>query len=217
MNQDVPLAGCVSDRHRTGLGRPQTDHGRRAGLRCFGLTKVVPPFDAVTSPSLLGEVGESFTLRGAFDSAKPEVVQAKVTEVAAKVKTSDASHPLADPATLVMLEIHYDGKPIPLEFRNGKAFVTEPQEGQKVMLILRRTEHAKGRLGVVVKVNGENTLNRQRLRDIDCRKWVLDPGATQSVEDCVPTQRVGTSRKGPTPKNRGVHAAPLRNHGQWAA
>lgn len=142
------------------------------------LTKVVPPFDAVTSPSLLGEVGESFTLRGAFDSAKPEIVQAKVTEVAAKVKSSDASHPLADPATPVVLEIHYDGKPVPLEFRNGKAFVAEPREGQKVMLILRRTEHAKGRLGVVVKVNGENTLNRQRLRDIDCRKWILDPGAT---------------------------------------
>ncbi len=142
------------------------------------LTKVVPPFDAVTTPSMLGEVGESFTLRGAFDSAKPEIVQAKVIEVAAKVKTSDASHPLADPATPVMLEIHYDGKPVPLEFRNGKAFVAEPQQGQKVMLVLRRTEHAKGRLGVVVKVNGENTLNRQRLRDIDCRKWVLDPGAT---------------------------------------
>lgn len=29
-----------------------------------------------------------------------------------------------------------------------------------------------------MKVNGENTLNRQRLRDIDCRKWIFDPGAT---------------------------------------
>jgi len=141
------------------------------------LTKLIPPFDAPVTSGLLGEAGESYTLRGAFDSAKPEIVQEKVTEVSAKVKSTETTHPVADPAKPVALEVQYDGKPIPIEFRDGKAFIPEPKEGQRVVLILKRTEHARGRLGVVVKVNGENTLGRQRQRDLDCRKWILDPGA----------------------------------------
>lgn len=141
------------------------------------LTKVIPPFDAAVTPSMLGEAGESYVLRGAFDSAKPELVQEKVAEVSAKVKTKEATHPVADPAKPVVLEIQYNGKPIPIEFRDGKAYVPEPMEGQKVALILKRTEHARGRLGVVVKVNGENTLSRQKVRDLDCRKWILDNGS----------------------------------------
>lgn len=139
------------------------------------LTKIISPFDARTTPAMLGEGGESYTLRGAFDSAKLELVQATVAAAAAKVKTAEAVHPLADPASPVLLEVIYDGKPAPIEFREGKAFVKEPQEGQKVTLLLKRTSHAKGRLGVVVKVNGESTLERQRLRDVECRKWILEP------------------------------------------
>jgi hypothetical protein len=43
--------------------------------------------------------------------------------------------------------------------------------------VLRRPEAArKERLGVVLKVNGENTLFRQRREDLLCTKWILEPG-----------------------------------------
>jgi hypothetical protein len=45
-----------------------------------------------------------------------------------------------------------------------------------VSFVLRRKSTGKERLGVVLKVNGENTLHRQRQRDIDCTRWILDPG-----------------------------------------
>src|SRR5262249_11705185 len=96
------------------------------------LTKIGTPFEALTTPAMLGAHGESLTLRGAFDSAKPEIVQAKVADAAAKIKTKEAIHPLADPASPIALEVTYDGKTAPLEFRDGKAFVPEPHEGQKV-------------------------------------------------------------------------------------
>ena len=186
-DSEYPLAWGDStvkpDAFLTGIAQISTDLKKiTVGILIFdgsgeALEKVVPPFDAAVTPALLGEVGESYVLRGAFDSAKPEIVQTKVTEVSAKVKSNEATHPLADPAKPVVLEVQYDGKTVPLEFRNGKAFIAEPQQGQKVVIVLKRTEHARGRLGVVVKVNGENTLGRQRLRDIDCRKWILEPAA----------------------------------------
>lgn len=184
---DYPLswgdATVRPDAFLTGVAQISTDLKQiTVGILIFdksgaGLTKLVAPFDAPVTPGLLGEAGESYTLRGAFDSAKPQLIQEKVTEVSAKVKSNEATHPVADPAKPVALEIQYDGRPIPIEFRDGKAFIPEPMEGQRVVLILKRTEHARGRLGVVLKVNGENTLSRQKLRDLDCRKWILDPGA----------------------------------------
>jgi hypothetical protein len=75
----------------------------------------------------------------------------------------------------VALEVHYDGRAVPLEVRQGKAFVPEPREGQTVELVLKRDD-SKERYGVVLKVNGENTLRKQRLPDLSCLRWILDPG-----------------------------------------
>lgn len=184
---DYPLAWgdeqVKPDAFLTGVAQISTDLRKiTIGILVFDssggpLAKVVTPFEAVTTPAMLGEAGESYSVRGAFDSARPEMIQAAVAEAAARVKSEGSTHPLADQTTPVSLEIKYDDKVIPLEFKNGKAFVAEPQQGQKVTLVLKRTEHATGRLAVVVKVNGENTLERQRLRDVECRKWVLEPGA----------------------------------------
>jgi hypothetical protein len=71
--------------------------------------------------------------------------------------------------------VRYNGKKVPLELKNGKAFVPEPQEGQTVELGLKQ-DGSKNRYGVVLKVNGENTLEKERLPDLTCHKWVLDPG-----------------------------------------
>jgi len=90
-------------------------------------------------------------------------------------------HPLSPNNTQapVRLEIRYDGKPQTIEFRGGEAFVPEPREGQKVTLVVRRSGTARPRLGVVLKVNGENTLQRETLPDAQCRMWILEPHLTE--------------------------------------
>jgi hypothetical protein len=65
--------------------------------------------------------------------------------------------------------------PVPLEFKDGRALVPEPAEGQGIVLRLERDKSDR-RYGVVVRVNGENTLFGERLAPVDCTKWVLEKG-----------------------------------------
>ncbi len=60
------------------------------------------------------------------------------------------------------LTVLYDNQPQKIEFRGGAAFLPEPREGQKVALVVRRKGPTKPRLGIVLKVNGENTLYQER-------------------------------------------------------
>jgi hypothetical protein len=70
--------------------------------------------------------------------------------------------------------VAYDGKEVPIEFRGGRAFVAEPREGQKVTITVRKRNIGDGRrIGVVLKVNGENTAMRERGPDLHCYKWIL--------------------------------------------
>ena len=136
-------------------------------------------FQVANAGDRLSEMGESFVLRGAFDDGNPEVVQAKkqekVFQQAVHVREEQAKHPVQEPDCPVTLDVLYDGNKIPLEFKNGKAHIAEPREGQTVEFGLSR-DQTKNRYGVVLKVNGENTLDKQRLPDVSCRKWILDPG-----------------------------------------
>lgn len=154
------------------------------------LTPLGTDFQAANEAGKLSEMGESFIIRGAFDDAS--VVQAtpsadrrspaplsrqetQVLATAAAVHSGSNAHPLADPAAPVKLEVRYDNRPVAVEMRDGQAFVAEPREGQKVGFVLRR-DSSKERYGLVLKVNGENTHCRERLPDLSCLKWILDPG-----------------------------------------
>lgn len=151
-------------------------------------------FDAKPDLEDLLESGESFTVRGVFDQGSLEMTQDerkdKATEEAVKatvlVKSETASqtkavasklHPLS-PSNLdspVSLEIRYQGVPQTIEFREGAAFVKEPAENQKVSFIVRRKGQGSPRLGIVLKVNGENTLYRQKSPDAQCSPWIFEP------------------------------------------
>jgi hypothetical protein len=148
--------------------------------------QIVAEFKARLTTNDLAEMGISFTTRGGFNngqfnlSNEDENKQAnkEAALVALAVKTKQARHPLDDPASPVVLTIQYDGQPVTVEFRGGGgAFVPEPNEGQRVSLVIgRRNPEDKTRYAVVLKVNGENTLYRQRKKDLDCNAWVLEPG-----------------------------------------
>jgi hypothetical protein len=133
-------------------------------------------FTATNGPETLVASGESFLTRGAFDNGNIE--PQKVVQQAAKIRAKEEPYPLAaEAAAPIALEVRYDGQPTALQINNGKGFVSEPQEGQKVTFVLARKGDSTVKLGVVLKVNGENTLGKQRLSDAQCRKWILDPGA----------------------------------------
>ena len=134
---------------------------------------------AANDPRKLSEMGESFS-RGAFDDGnldpKDDKDRAKqeqtVIEKAAQVKTETAKNPAEDTAAPIKLDVQYDGKPVAVEVKDGKAFLPEANDGQKVTLILKRNTPT-GNFACVLKVNGENTLFRQKLPDLQCRKWLL--------------------------------------------
>ena len=146
-------------------------------------------FSAQLDAQSLSESGQSFTLRGIFDhgktstsfkAAQKEKQEAVRTQVT-KVIRQKANFPLFDAASPMRLEIQYDGQNVPIEIRDGEAFVREPREGQNVELVLIRNSSTKGRLGVVLKVNGENTLYRSTVRDFDGPKWIFSPHHKKSI------------------------------------
>lgn len=158
------------------------------------MAKVVT-FDIKPDLEDLLEVGESFTVRGVFDRAKiintteadrkdqatTEAIQTSLAikkETAASFKPTNSAQHTLSPGNLdapIELDVRFDGQSMPLEFREGAAFLQEPKERQKVTLVVRRKKDQTSRLGVVVKVNGENTVYRQKLEDSQCAPWVMDP------------------------------------------
>jgi hypothetical protein len=138
----------------------------------------VAKFSAASDPRSLGEAGDSFLLRGGSDDGQVTLVPDKAAKAASQVKAGEQDHPLLSSNAPVALEVRYDGRPVRVQVRDGQAEVPEPKEGQKVSFVLRRTAAANPQrsYGVVLKVNGENTLYRQKLPEIECKKWILDPG-----------------------------------------
>ncbi len=183
----------------------------------------VPDAVVPNRAAALVELGESFTLRGAFDDGKVEAKKAKGNEAKPKEKTDAeakpkeekkadppadlpkdkdavqqakevrdqaAKHPAEDPDAPVKLTVLYNGKPVRVEVRDGKAFVPEPAQGQTVEFVLAK-DGTPRRFGVVLKVNGENTLDKQRLPDARCRMWVL---AAPKEAVAVRGYQLGTDR-----------------------
>lgn len=130
-------------------------------------------FVAKTNGAILSELGESFHLRATEGVG---VSGDELAKLALGVRRDPpGKFPLQDrPA--VSLKIFYDDKPIEIEFTDSEARIPEPWQGQKVHFEIARLDEENGKLGVVLKVNGENTLYRQRRRDYDCAKWHLGAG-----------------------------------------
>lgn len=146
--------------------------------------EAVTKFQANPTVTDVIAVGGSFS-RGAFDgsatstqdSSSDTSFQIAAVENASRVLSRQTQHPLQDPRLPVVLEIRYGNQSQAVEFNGSEAQVREPEEGHKISFVLRRRDPTDTqRYAAVLKVNGENTLYRQRLDDLVCRKWVLEPG-----------------------------------------
>lgn len=150
------------------------------------------PLASFTVPTDLEDLidaGESFSTRGIHFSGSTISQKLKglekVKEQARKVRNETLSnskpqqsdlHPLASNSNSpIKFEVWYDNQVQPIEFRNGAAFVKEPRQGQKVLFVVRRKGTDQTRYGVLVKVNGENTLYRERKPDAKSSVWIFRP------------------------------------------
>ncbi|MBO0700455.1 MAG: hypothetical protein J2P46_18805, partial [Zavarzinella sp.] len=90
-----------------------------------------------------------------------------------------------------------------VQVRDGKAFVPEPAPGTRVEFVIAKDGNAQ-RYGVVLKVNGENTLDKERSPDARCRMYVLTrPQETVLVRGYqLGTDRVETFRVLSAPESK---------------
>jgi hypothetical protein len=151
--------------------------------------KGTPPkvFDELTAElnsNLLMESGKDFLLRGGASKGliKEGPLEAVLDQKEEALKSNQnvekalAPSPLKDKDAPVVLEIFYDDKPINFQIDKAtrSASIPEPQAGQQVRLVIRKVDATNLRYGVVLKVNGENTLFRQTDQNLQCTKWILE-------------------------------------------
>lgn len=121
------------------------------------------------------ELSESF-VRGdaivASEKERPKVEEQSLQNAVA-IQAGKAIHPLEDPKAPIALDILYDDQPVRVTVKDGRARVPEPKEGQRVSFAIRRLDASSTNYAVVLKVNGENVLFRQRMPDFECRCYVL--------------------------------------------
>jgi hypothetical protein len=150
--------------------------------------RTVCEFKAASDLRTLTETGVTF--RGAGDG---QILVAKVTEAAPlpddkpdylKEKAKLALDDLKD--SPVELKILYDGRPQKVEAaavgldRGGVLLsVPTPEQGQKFSFELHNT--TKDTVGVVLKLNGQNTIELQEQDALDCKKWILKGDETIKV------------------------------------
>lgn len=135
-------------------------------------------FRAVPTPAELIDAAASFQTRGLFDGGQAGLSESQAKETAAKqasaVLSGEEKHPLTDPAAPVVLTVLRNGRPVPVEFSNGIARIPEPSAGDDIAFRIDRQQSSDTRrYALVLKVNGENTLFRERRPAAACRKWLL--------------------------------------------
>ena len=147
-------------------------------------------FNASSGMNTLALAGESFNLRAALTKKRTfeEVdLSDAAAETAQKTKEGKADLPALDDK-LVGLEIRYVDRATQADrvmapqSADGRMLVPEPNEGQDVYFVLKRRDpDPKARYGVVLMVNGVNTLFEERLPPQQCTKWIIEPGSEPIV------------------------------------
>jgi hypothetical protein len=141
------------------------------------------PFTARLDASLLTEIGKSYrrlrTLGAPREDPDDEEIKTNIVEQ----KAGTALHPLLDPKSPVSLEIFYGpGKdpvayePLGKDAGEKEIGIGTPPPGAEVRLVLTKKDATDDVYGVVLRVNGENTLFREKDVGLRCHKWILDKG-----------------------------------------
>lgn len=148
---------------------------------------VVTTFRAAVDSRTLIETGESFLVARDL-VVKRKTVPTSATDVEPYVESrSDilekkSVHPGTIGDSPVTMEIFYGDEKKPVRATaDGRAEVDEPANKTRVTFRLHNTSKTDT-YGVVLMVNGINTLFEEELPPEDCHKWILDPGESVVVE-----------------------------------
>jgi hypothetical protein len=143
-------------------------------------------FEVKTDPQILDDFAEPFALVSAgLHQMAPRAYRTLVVDTVSRNR--EAGGPPVDAEALVQLAIGYNGvekKVVPHPTRPGALQVEEPGEKDEVALTLRNV--SKQRVGVVLAVNGRNTLYQENVVEtvggpLRCTKWILDPSKEVTV------------------------------------
>jgi hypothetical protein len=156
-----------------------------------------------TTRSILRSLGFSFELR-------PELIKKsrlerdaaaarEVRERGMKVKEPEFS---PEGIGGLKLEVFYNGEKQKVETRRGKRGELEfhlpsPRRGQKVTMAVTHLDTEKEPLGFVLRVNGENTWEQERLDAEQCQPWLLKPGRSMTFSGFSFVDREGKTREQP--------------------
>lgn len=91
----------------------------------------------------------------------------------------DLHSPLTDPDAPVGLEVRYNDRPVPYEVGDGRLVVREPLEGEKVSFMIQKRDRTPDRYGVVLFINGLDTLDGRRRAVEVGGKWIVGPDSPQ--------------------------------------
>jgi serine/threonine-protein kinase len=148
--------------------------------------ETVTTFSTNNDLNTLVEAGESFQLavpatglkrgRTFLDDDLDTVADEAIKE---KKETPAGSHPLE--GLPVLLEVHYKNlrtqqdKVMEVAVKEGEAVLREPTPDEGVTFVLKRNDPSTARYGLVLMVNGVNTLYEERLPPKQCTKWIMEP------------------------------------------
>jgi hypothetical protein len=139
----------------------------------------VRAFEVDTDRTILADIGQSFLLsRGLTRPRDFEIAAADDAVERDQKKTS----PLQSSERLVDLEIRYDGvkqEMTPDPSTPGNLAVAEPRENQAVSFVIRNISQEK--VGVVLMINGDNTLFGERGEPLQCSWRIVKPGEEREV------------------------------------
>lgn len=178
-----------------------SDSNRDIRIQLFTILKDRPeivqgkPFTAPLDPRDIADLGQSYVVSSA-DSRDPARCEEAMQESARQGRNDPTRlHPLQRPDAPVIIDVQYgtkqrnsgsqaeeiqwesqkpfflnnQGSPI-----NG-AFLPDPKEGKAVRILIHKTSAFENqRLGVIVRVNGESTILKEREADALCSLWVME-------------------------------------------
>ena len=195
-------AKVAVDRFLTGRIEPSPDSRSRTKVSIVSFTKaswkdgkVVPTpvveFEVPTDRTLLADLGYNFALPRSALSPKVKPTErtrlavSLVTRREAGSEAAEGSSSAFTPDDIAgfAFEVRYDGAKQKIEeIVSDKAgqkapeyVVPAPPPGAKVVLYLKRTDTSDVTLGVVLKVNGVSTCDKEDADSQLCRRWVYRP------------------------------------------
>jgi hypothetical protein len=146
----------------------------------------VARFTAENDRNLLGDFGQAYILARRDVFARPDS-DGNLAADSQSAPGANRFSPVSRSESLAVLRMSINGQTVPFETDTtgpspgGLRFTSrEPLETDTVQFAIENISK-DARVACVLKINGENTLFRERDAAVNCRKWIVNPGETKTI------------------------------------